>query len=229
MDHETARIGENRNSSRLFAGAFGADMGEEQRTKWAVLMAAATLFAQKGYSAASVREIVEAAGVTKPTLYYYFKNKEDLYVKLMDEALGAFSGLLNDSLGRSGGLRERLLELFCTINELLHEHVDMLRLINSMIYGPRGATPEYSLEAQHTLLERVMTDLLKAGVEEGELLEENIPETLLLLLGLLRSLQILLVVKPERKALTRHQICRVIDAIFDGARVPLRNKEEERT
>src|SRR3954469_21843722 len=39
---------------------------------------AAHLFATQGYDATSVREIVEGAGVAKPTLYYYYRSKEGL-------------------------------------------------------------------------------------------------------------------------------------------------------
>ena len=45
------------------------------------LSAARELFARKGYSGTSVREIVAAADVTKPVLYYYFRNKEGLYLE----------------------------------------------------------------------------------------------------------------------------------------------------
>src|ERR1700733_1012410 len=44
---------------------------------------AAKLFAERGYDATSVREIVEAAGVAKPTLYYYFRSKEGLAQALL--------------------------------------------------------------------------------------------------------------------------------------------------
>ena len=47
---------------------FPGSVDEEQRTKFTIFYAAARLFASKGYRGASVREIVEAAGVTKPTL-----------------------------------------------------------------------------------------------------------------------------------------------------------------
>lgn len=47
-----------------------------------LLNAALQLFAEKGYEATSVREIALAAEVTKPTLYYYFKSKEGLYLEL---------------------------------------------------------------------------------------------------------------------------------------------------
>jgi len=39
-------------------------------TEQRLLDAALTLFAEKGYEAASVREIIEATGVTRPVLYY---------------------------------------------------------------------------------------------------------------------------------------------------------------
>jgi len=42
-----------------------------------LLEGALSLFSKKGYEGASVREIIEEAGVTRPVLYYYFKNKED--------------------------------------------------------------------------------------------------------------------------------------------------------
>ena len=41
-----------------------------------MLERAAELFAKRGYDAVSVREIVDAVGVSKPVLYYHWKNKE---------------------------------------------------------------------------------------------------------------------------------------------------------
>ena len=49
---------------------------------------AARLFAERGYDATSVREIVEAAGVAKPTLYYHFQSKEGLANALISVPLG---------------------------------------------------------------------------------------------------------------------------------------------
>jgi TetR/AcrR family transcriptional regulator, cholesterol catabolism regulator len=46
---------------------------------------AARVFNQKGYEAASLREICEAAGILPGSMYYHFRSKEDLYVKLHAE------------------------------------------------------------------------------------------------------------------------------------------------
>src|SRR3954467_14172062 len=48
---------------------------------------AAPLFPTQGYDATSVREIVEAAGISKPTLYYYFRSKEGLAQALLSVPL----------------------------------------------------------------------------------------------------------------------------------------------
>jgi TetR/AcrR family transcriptional regulator len=52
-------------------------------TEERLLDAALTLFAEKGYAAASVREIMEVTGLTLPVLYYYCSNKEDLFKRLL--------------------------------------------------------------------------------------------------------------------------------------------------
>lgn len=191
---------------------------QEQRTKLGILLAAASLFAQKGYNGTAVREIVEVAGVTKPTLYYYFKNKDDLYYTLMDSAFKVFSQVIEESARRPGSMRERLIGLFSSIFELLRENVDLVRFINSIAYGPRGATPEYDLEAMDAELLRIFSEILKTGEAEGELAPEDHQMVLTLLYGLFCSLQSFLFVEPASPILSQLDIPRLIHLVFDGAR-----------
>ncbi|PYC83768.1 TetR family transcriptional regulator [Streptomyces tateyamensis] len=48
------------------------------RTRRAILEAAATVFAERGYAAATIAEILAQAGVTKGALYFHFGSKEEL-------------------------------------------------------------------------------------------------------------------------------------------------------
>ncbi|MCF7805624.1 MAG: TetR/AcrR family transcriptional regulator [Candidatus Marinimicrobia bacterium] len=57
-----------------------------QANREKILEVAANLFANHGYNGVSVREIAEAADVTKPVIYYYFENKEDLHRTLIQTA-----------------------------------------------------------------------------------------------------------------------------------------------
>ncbi len=48
---------------------------------------AVILFSQKGFYGASIREIADAAGVTKPVIYYHYASKEGLYKSIMLDAI----------------------------------------------------------------------------------------------------------------------------------------------
>jgi TetR/AcrR family fatty acid metabolism transcriptional regulator len=52
-----------------------------------ILDAAVRVFARKGYFAARVSDIAKKAGVADGTIYLYFRNKEDLLVRLFDEVM----------------------------------------------------------------------------------------------------------------------------------------------
>jgi TetR/AcrR family transcriptional regulator len=64
------------------------------------------LFQQKGYLGVSMDELCACCGITKPTLYYYFKNKENLFVEVLLWRLQGFRqvieqpGSLPDNLER---------------------------------------------------------------------------------------------------------------------------------
>lgn len=49
-----------------------------------ILETALELFYSRGYDAVGVQEIAEKSGVTKPTLYYYFKSKYGLLEQLLE-------------------------------------------------------------------------------------------------------------------------------------------------
>ncbi|MGA7874410.1 MAG: TetR/AcrR family transcriptional regulator [Desulfoferrobacter sp.] len=199
---------------------------EELKKKELILQAATTLFANKGYSGTSVREIVEAAGVTKPTLYYYFKNKDDLYNKLIDEAIQIFFDIFDKAAATPGGMRTRLFKVFAEIYHSFRENIDFLRLVNSIIYGPRGAVPEYDLKVRNQQFEQCLSKILRDGIAEGELGEADFNRVMLLLVGLLRSLQVLLVVKPVSQNISPDELRRSIDLIFDGTKKTRNNTKE---
>jgi AcrR family transcriptional regulator len=53
----------------------------------AMLAAAADEFAERGYAGASLSRIIEAAGISKGSLYYYFNDKEDLFATTVEVAM----------------------------------------------------------------------------------------------------------------------------------------------
>lgn len=53
-------------------------------TKEQILEAALDLFSQKGYNAVSVRDISRAVNIKESSLYYHFRNKQDIFDTLVD-------------------------------------------------------------------------------------------------------------------------------------------------
>ncbi|BBO78140.1 transcriptional regulator [Desulfosarcina widdelii] len=72
------------NGAPLSKSALRRQREREQRLE-TILGAAQTLFAGEGYHKASMEKIADSAEVSVGTLYFYFKNKEDLLVKLLSQ------------------------------------------------------------------------------------------------------------------------------------------------
>lgn len=75
---------QNNNSGSLSVAARRRQREREERYQ-TILKAAETLFSRDGYHQTSINQIAELAEVSVGTVYFYFKNKEDLLIQLLDE------------------------------------------------------------------------------------------------------------------------------------------------
>lgn len=79
---------------------------EEQRER--ILKAARTVFAHKGFSDTKMTDIAAAAGVSYGLAYHYFKDKEEIFTKLVEEALNSSQALIQRTRKQPGTPWERL-------------------------------------------------------------------------------------------------------------------------
>ena len=99
-----------------------------------LLDAAENLFADKGYEAASLREIAGAAGIREPGLYNYFRSKEDLYGAVLDRALSPMDSAMQIHLEGQGNL-QAFTSLPEVMTDLLLEHPQMAALFQQALRG----------------------------------------------------------------------------------------------
>ena len=59
------------------------NMKQDYSNRENILNCARKLFFEKGYDTVGVQEIVDTAGITKPTMYYYFKSKHGLLENML--------------------------------------------------------------------------------------------------------------------------------------------------
>jgi AcrR family transcriptional regulator len=97
---------------------------------------AARLFAAEGFDATPVRKIVEAAGVTKPTLYYYFGSKAGLARALLTDPLNALLAAMRKTLDAERNpvvALESLIELNLAFSR---DEPDRARFLYALFFGP---------------------------------------------------------------------------------------------
>lgn len=73
-----------------------------------ILEQAVRLFSRNGYGSTSVQKLAEAAGITKPTVYYHFGSKEGLFEALVQHHLNGFEALVGETVLGSGRALHRL-------------------------------------------------------------------------------------------------------------------------
>jgi AcrR family transcriptional regulator len=85
----------------------------------AILEQAAFLFARKGYASTSMNEVAEACGLSKATLYHYFRDKYALLVSIAEGHVSRLEEVVGDVLSRALEPEARLRAL---IREVLVEY-----------------------------------------------------------------------------------------------------------
>jgi AcrR family transcriptional regulator len=92
-----------------------------------ILNTARQLFMQRGYRAVSISDIVGAAEITKPTLYYHFADKEELFVQMVLLVLQEMRAEMEQAIAPFRDTRSRLAALAQMIIELPHSDSRMIR------------------------------------------------------------------------------------------------------
>lgn len=92
---------------------------ERKEKRAAVLTTAASMFCRRGYTATQMADVAAELGVTKPTIYYYFRNKEDVLVACFEVGFEQIQATLREAEGRNG--RERLRRVLIAYAELMGE------------------------------------------------------------------------------------------------------------
>lgn len=91
-------------------------IGKRERTKLAnrqaILMAARRVFAQLGYEAATVRDIIRGTELASGTFYNYFRSKEEVFEALADDGARRFRPILRMAREHARSFRDYLHSAF---------------------------------------------------------------------------------------------------------------------
>src|SRR3984885_2387054 len=87
--------------------AFQARQRNQDIKRDAVLQTAAHMFLEQGYRRTSMSELAKRLKITKPALYYYFRNKEEILVECYRNGIAHIEKLLKETSANQGtGVRK---------------------------------------------------------------------------------------------------------------------------
>lgn len=135
------------------------------------LASALRVFWTKGYEAASLTDLTEAMGITRPSLYAAFGNKESLFRKALDlyerEKLAYVAEALAAPTSRE--VAERLLRGALATQTSDCEPKGCMRVISSVSCGPEAESIRADLMARRQSSQRALCERMERAKEEGDL------------------------------------------------------------
>lgn len=141
------------------------------RTRQKVLDAARTLFAERGYEPATIRDIAKGAGMSTGAVFANFQDKAELFEAVLSGDLVKLAETMKAAAAAETRLRERLM---AALSAGYHGSLEQLPLVQAVVarswFQPVAA--EMRIRAAITPLLSVVTDALQAGVREGELRQD---------------------------------------------------------
>jgi AcrR family transcriptional regulator len=149
--------------------------GRRAATKQKLYEAAVTLIAEQGFSATTVDEIAERAGVAKGTVYYNFASKSVLFEELLRHGVGLLTTSLREAAeetARAGGSRVDALDAMIRAGLVfIHSYPAFTQLYVAELWRTNRAWQETLMVVRREAV-AVVEGVLRDGVETGEFSDE---------------------------------------------------------
>lgn len=136
-----------------------------------ILDAAINAFAESGFHQCPVSKIAHLAGVAEGTFYLYFKNKEEVLIRIFQERMGAFIANMRRELSREETTEAHLRTIVITHFSYMEQNRSLAIVTQLEL---RQSNPRISLAINGLLLEYF--HLIEGVIQQG-IAREEVPQT----------------------------------------------------
>ncbi len=144
---------------------------------------AASLFNDVGYHNTSVEDVAEACGIRKPTLYHYFKSKDEILYWIHDEFIDLLIGRQRARDPLELPARQALLEIMGDVLDLMHSHPGYVRVFFEH-YRELSDEDRAAIRAKRDLYEASIREIFQQGIDEGDFRDIDVRLATLTLAGM---------------------------------------------
>jgi AcrR family transcriptional regulator len=137
---------------------------DRENKREAVLRTAARIFNEHGYHGTSLELVAEELGITRPTVYYYFKNKDEILFECVRIALEMIEQAAQQVIERGGSGPEQLVAVMKQYAEVMMQDfgICLVRVGDS----PLPAESRIKLRRLQSNIDRRMRGLIEQGIRE---------------------------------------------------------------
>jgi AcrR family transcriptional regulator len=147
-------------------GAASTRREKQARTRSSLLRAAATVFCRRGLEGASIDEVAEEAGYTKGAFYANFRNKEELFLVMLDEKFAAELERLDRALAGAGEPRDEARNAAADFIQFARSDPEWPRLYFEFVaHAARNEDFRQELATRQSAMRRRMAEIFGAWVE----------------------------------------------------------------
>ena len=133
----------------------------------AVLKTAAQLFLEKSYGRTSMNDVADRLNITKPALYHYFNNKEDILLECYRLGVGLIEETLNEIADHGGnGLQkvEAFIQSYATVMT-----VNFGRCVMRLDEGDLTSEARAEVRTYKRKIDRRLRSFLQEGIDDGSI------------------------------------------------------------
>lgn len=209
--------------------------GIDEDTRADILAAARKVFAIRGFAGTSIREVSEAARVNKAMIYYYFRDKVDLYRSVLSDSFDAMLDIWSHQVFRGDAPARRKIQKYIEgFISFQHKNEDLRRIL-AMEFSATG-TKSGNLKwiAKHYFAKNhaALVKILEAGMRSGELKKMNPLMAVVALIGMIIHSFIYIPISPyiqkKKVDMSSEKLgAFVTEIFFSGLSAPKKNPKTE--
>ncbi len=186
-------------------------------TREVILETAERLFAERGFAATSVRDIVGEAGTSAPSLYHFFGSKENLLVELIDDRHAAYCDELEAELALAETPFEVSQRFVKFVLSSMTKRPTTAKFLLGIMFGPRQNIPE-DIVGETLMRSQLIVQVRLRKVSEG-LSTQRIDFARMMLLGMVTPAILLFLTSDVQSFSPKLPGCiahRVVDMLTDA-------------
>lgn len=161
--------------------------------KEAILQAATTLFSKKGFKDTHMAELCDLTDVAEGTIFYHFKNKEELFLitleKLKEDIVGEFETYMYENEFKNGlHMMESVISFYFYLAGAMEDRFLLLHRHDAYEFARANTTCRDNLEAIYDCLVDIFERCIVVGQKDGSIGEMPAKKVALIIFSMVDGL-----------------------------------------